>query len=89
MSTSFAIDIRPLFRPNDINCMKPHGVHLDSYEYMSDPAGNSAHADHGNARDVLDRVDGMVLPRMPMGGPAWNNDQVAIFRRWIDEGCQS
>ena len=88
MTTSFAIDIRPLFRAKDINCMKPHGVDLGSYDYMSNPDGNSVHANYGNAREVLDRLDGTVIPRMPMSGPFWNDDQVALFRRWIDEGCQ-
>lgn len=67
--------------------MKPHGVELDSFEYMSNPAGTAAHTDHGNARDVLDRVDGSVLPRMPMGAPPWSEAQVKLLSEWIDEGC--
>jgi hypothetical protein len=35
---SFATDIKPLFRPVDIAHMSPHGVKLDDYDYMSDPA---------------------------------------------------
>jgi hypothetical protein len=34
---SFAADIRPLFRAIDISHMKPHGVELDDYAYMSNP----------------------------------------------------
>lgn len=34
---SFAKDIRPLFRPVDIAHMKPLGVVLDDYNYISDP----------------------------------------------------
>lgn len=67
--------------------MKPHGVELDSFEYMSNLAATAAHADHGNARDVLDRVDGSVLPRMPMGAPRWSEAQVKLLKEWIDEGC--
>jgi hypothetical protein len=29
MALSFATDIRPLFRDDDIECMKPMGVDLD------------------------------------------------------------
>jgi hypothetical protein len=48
---SFATDIKPLFRPIDIAHMKPHGVKLDDYPYMSDPANN-----HQNAQDVQDAL---------------------------------
>ena len=34
---SFATDIKPLFRPVDISHMKPHGIKLDDYTYMSNP----------------------------------------------------
>jgi len=48
---SFATDIKPLFRPVDIAHMKPHGVKLDDYQYMSDPANN-----HQNAQRVQDTL---------------------------------
>jgi hypothetical protein len=67
--------------------MTPHGVHLDSFEYMSDPARNALHADYGNARDVLDRVSGRVLPRMPLGAPPWTKEQIDLLERWVNEGC--
>jgi hypothetical protein len=35
-AVSFAADIKPLFRPVDVAHMKPHGVKLDDYQYMSD-----------------------------------------------------
>jgi hypothetical protein len=34
---SFSADVRPLFRAIDISHMKPFGVELDSYTYMSNP----------------------------------------------------
>ena len=34
---SFAADIKPLFRAIDVSHMKPYGVKLDDYNYMSDP----------------------------------------------------
>ena len=87
MSRSFSKDVLPLFRPKDIGCMKPHGVILDSFDYMSDATGNATHADHGNARDVLDRIDGTVVPRMPMGAAPWTADQIGVLKAWIDDGC--
>jgi hypothetical protein len=50
-AVSFAADIKPLFRPVDIAHMKPHGVKLDDYPYMSDPANN-----HQNAQDIQDAL---------------------------------
>ena len=87
MCRSFANDVLPLFRLKDINCMRGFGVLLDSFDYMSDAAGNAQYADHGNARDVLARVDGTVLPRMPMGAPSWTVEQIGLLRGWIDDGC--
>ena len=85
---SFASDVLPLFRQKDINCMKPYGVLLDSYEHMANPTGSTAHKDFANAREVLQRIDGSVLPRMPAGGPPWTNARIAVLREWIEGGCQ-
>lgn len=87
MATSFATDVRPLFRAKDVSCMERHGVLLDSFEYMSNPAADALHEDHGNARSVLDRISGRILPRMPLGAPAWPEEQILLFGQWIEEGC--
>jgi hypothetical protein len=87
MATSYGTEIRPLFSAMDIACMAPHGVLLDDYAYMSDPAGDVIYADFANARGILDRVSGKVLPRMPKGAPPWPDVQVEMFRTWVSEGC--
>ena len=38
MALSFATDIRPLFRDDDVDCMKPIGVDLDDPVWMCVPA---------------------------------------------------
>ena len=38
MPISFEKDIKPMFRPIDIEHMKRYNVPLDDYTYMSDPA---------------------------------------------------
>jgi hypothetical protein len=81
MALSFKNDILPLFRPVDVEHMKVHGVLLDSYEYMSNPADN-----HANARAVRDTLLGPT-PRMPPGGPYWSGAQVDVLTQWITEGC--
>jgi hypothetical protein len=80
---SFASDIRPLFRPIDIEHMLPFDVRLDDYAYMSDATDN-----HKNARDVGDFLTGARKPRMPLGGPFWTDEQLALYARWMDDGFQ-
>jgi hypothetical protein len=41
MATSFAADILPKFRPGDIACMAPKGIHIGSAEWMCDPAASN------------------------------------------------
>jgi hypothetical protein len=82
MSVSFAKDIKPLFRPIDVDHMKVGGILLDDFDYMSDPANN-----HSNAADVLKTVEGNP-PSMPPGGPYWTADQVKLFKSWMDGGFQ-
>jgi hypothetical protein len=38
---------------------------------------------------LIRRVDGEVEPRMPLGAPALSASEVAILRRWIDEGSRA
>jgi hypothetical protein len=82
---SFAADIKPLFRPVDVAHMNVHGIRLDDYKYMSDPANN-----HGNAEAVQQTVShlGGQPPSMPPGGPYWTGEQVAVFAKWRTDGYQ-
>ena len=87
--TSFVNDIVPLFRQKDINCMRDMGVDLTSYTYMSDATGDASYADHANARHVLARLRGDEMPRMPMGGPYWNDGALGAYRNWVEEGFKA
>ena len=76
---SFAADVKPLFRAIDVSHMKPYGVKLDDYSYMSDP---------DNANSVLANLsphDGKP-PSMPPGEPYWTSDQLALFAQWQKDG---
>jgi len=78
---SFSADIQPLFRAIDILHMKPFGVELDSYTYMSNP-------DNANAvLATLSPHDGQP-PTMPPGGPYWTSGQLALFAQWQSGGYQ-
>ena len=72
MALSFASDIRPLFRDSpDVDTMKGLGLDLSSYEDVKT-----------QSQDIYSRLeDG----NMPCDG-SWPEDQVAKFKRWMDEG---
>ncbi|MCV2489178.1 ferritin-like protein [Geodermatophilus sp. YIM 151500] len=75
-TTSFARDIGPLFRPVDVEHMRPSGVDLGSYEGVRDAA-----------EVVLQRLrgdDGAVMPPPPHR--PWTTAQMDLFARWIEEG---
>ena len=78
MAISFAIHVRPLFRDIDVQHMKPFGVDLDDYSYMSDPSD-----DHSQAQNVEDRLR---QQSMPPGGPFWTAEQLALFAQWRKDG---
>jgi hypothetical protein len=73
MALSFATDIRPLFRDEDIECMKPSGIDLDDPAWMCVPA---------NAQSVYREVSGGTMPP----DEAWSADRVSLFKRWMDAG---
>lgn len=86
MSVSFSTDVVRLFTGKDIGCMRPHRVYLDDVQYMSDPTGDVRYADYANARHVYGRLSGTETPRMPSGGPFWDQAKLAIFESWIKGG---
>jgi len=72
MTLSFAADIRPLFRDApDLEAMKRYGLDLSSYEQVKE-----------KAQEIYATLeDGS----MPCDEP-WPKDNVALFKRWMDEG---
>ncbi|TAJ72410.1 MAG: hypothetical protein EPO51_09920 [Phenylobacterium sp.] len=79
---SFAADIAPLFRPEDIACMDPMGVRLGDPAWMTDPAGDLRRPDHANARRVFQQLR---AGRMPPGNP-WSDAQLATYEAWMAGG---
>lgn len=80
-AVSFAKDIKPLFRQVDVDHMKPFGIHLDDYKYMSDPANAE------RVEETLKPQNGDP-PSMPPGGPYWTPAQLALFAQWRTDGYQ-
>jgi hypothetical protein len=67
---SFASDIRPLFRDDDVEEMR-FAFDLTVYDDVK-----------ANADGIYDRL---AEGSMPCDG-AWPADRVALFRQWMDEG---
>ena len=80
---SFAADIKPLFRPVDVDHMIRGGIKLDDFQYMSDPTDNYKHAQ--DVYDALVPRNGQP-PTMPPGGPYWTQAQLALFAKWRSDG---
>ncbi|PYS35866.1 MAG: hypothetical protein DMG14_26015 [Acidobacteria bacterium] len=78
---SFARNIRPLFRDEYINYVKPMNILLDQYTYMSNAANN-----HQNAKRVYDSLTGKTKPRMPIDRPYWTKDELDLFKNWMNGG---
>jgi hypothetical protein len=71
-TSSFAKDIKPLFRAKDINSMKK-SFDLSNYDDVRTYADG-----------ILARLsDGS----MPCDGP-WPQDRVDLFRQWVQGGCK-
>jgi len=69
-AVSFESDIRPLFRDKDRERME-FAFDLWSYNDVKE-----------NADAILERLD---EGSMPCDG-AWPDDQLALFRRWVESG---
>jgi len=70
---SFEQDVRPLFRPQDVNAMD-WAFDLSSYDDVKE-----------NAEDIYDRLANGTMPC----DRAWPAEQVQLFRAWIDAGAPS
>jgi hypothetical protein len=72
---SFASDIKPLFRDQDVACMTPRHIPLRDATWMCVPA---------NAERVHRRLADKTMPK---DGP-WPPERIALFKAWMDQGCR-
>lgn len=71
MALSFAQDIRPLFRDDDIECMQDFGFDLG---ILGDV--------RMRASQIYDRLQDKSMPE---DGP-WPDENIAKFKQWMDDG---
>ena len=70
---SFSVDIRPLFRPYDVESMKPNGIDLSSCQEVKSWAGDIY--SHLQAKD------------MPCDG-GWSGEKLVKFKEWMEGGMK-
>ena len=70
---SFATDIRPLFRPYDVDSMKPYGIDFSSYADVKK-----------HAQDIYARLS---AKEMPCDGE-WSEGDLKRVKEWIDSGMK-
>jgi hypothetical protein len=73
MATSFAVDIRPLFRETpDVDSMQGYGLDLSSYEEVKN-----------RAAEIYARLADGSMPC----DEAWRPERLRFFKLWMDQGC--
>jgi hypothetical protein len=67
---SFTTDIRPLFRDSDVDAMQAFGLDLSSYDEVK-----------ARASEIYTRLEDGSMPC----DDAWPAEDLARFRKWMDE----
>src|ERR1051326_8373635 len=67
------------------------GLSLATYQDVLNGGRSGAALRPGNSSSslIVQRILGTPEPRMPMGGPALSEPEVAIIRAWIDDGARA
>ncbi|NMG73619.1 c-type cytochrome domain-containing protein [Aromatoleum diolicum] len=88
-------DLVPILAQHCIVCHSgdaaPRGLRLDSFESMlkGSTTGPVLKAGDPSASELIRRIKGISLPRMPMTGPPFLPDsQIAMFERWVVAGLR-
>jgi hypothetical protein len=87
-------DVSPIFTKYCINCHSSHGaalgLRLDSYNAALAGSVRGAVLLPGNPAnsELVRRVRGESVPRMPFLGYPLEQDEIELIERWIDGGLQ-
>jgi WD40 repeat protein/mono/diheme cytochrome c family protein len=91
---SYYNDVQPIIQLSCQGCHHPgakmSGLVLTEYEGIlqgGQKHGPSLKAGDAAQSPILAYLTGKNEPRMPMGGDALPDEQIALFRRWIEQGA--
>lgn len=83
---SYRENIMPLMF-DEGECMENLGWMLHDVDFMIDPAGGQGFDDHFHARKTYARLSTTnIAKKMPKGGPYWTDEQLTLYRKWMEEG---
>jgi WD40 repeat protein/mono/diheme cytochrome c family protein len=91
---SYFRDIRPLIQRNCQGCHQPAvkqgGLDLTRFESFAAGGGRGAAFKPGTPQEsiVLAYIKGDRQPRMPLGSQPLPDDQIELFRKWIEAGAK-
>jgi len=86
--------IRPIFAAKCFSChseeKRSGGLSLFNYEDVLNGGRNGGTVRPGKSADslLLMRVTGETQPRMPLVGTPLTDQEIALFRQWIDQGAR-
>src|SRR5579863_2637074 len=92
-SSLFVAKIRPILAARCYQCHGPevqqNGLRLDSLAaaLKGSVTGKVILPGDGEKSPLIRRLFGLERPQMPYGGPPLAADQIALIRRWIDQGA--
>ena len=88
-------DIAPILASRCVMCHQgpaaPLELRLDSFDALKAGSKNGLVFVSGNpeSSELIQRLKGLSLPRMPMTGPPFlADDEIALFEQWIAQGAQ-
>ena len=85
-------DVQPFFQKQCVNCHGAHGaakgLRLDSYDAVLSGSERGVVVISGdvNGSELIRRLRGESLPRMPFLGPKMSSEDVDFVERWIGGG---
>ena len=87
-------DVEPIFQERCIICHNgpgaPKKLQLTSYDLVMKGSENGAVVKPGNLEEseLIKRLRGIRLPRMPLTGPPWLSEkEIQLFEKWIAAGA--
>jgi len=92
-SAEFASKVRPILAARCYPCHGPNlqqnGLRLDSLEAIlkGSDSGKVIVPGHSQSSRLISRLLAQERPMMPYGGPQLSQNEIAIIRKWIDDGA--
>jgi WD40 repeat protein/mono/diheme cytochrome c family protein len=92
-TVSYTREIKPILNRQCAACHQPQSKQSDllltSYEGFQKGGRKGAAWVAGKPDDsvVIQYITGKLQPRMPLGGKPLADEQIALFRRWIEQGA--